>query len=376
MRRKAIFNKVLTLTLAVAFVNPTSLVAENNQTEPKKFKVVLDAGHGGKDSGNRGNGYYEKNIALNVVLALGKELEKQKDIEVIYTRKSDVFLELWERADIANNAKADLFVSIHCNSHSSQASGTETFVLGINGNAKNMEIAKKENSVILLEDNYEERYAGFDPQRPESIMGLEIMQEEYLDQSLNLAAEVENEFSKVTKSKSRGVKQNIFWVLHRSVMPSVLIETGFLTNNQEGKFLNSKDGQEKMAGAIAKAVSSYKKRIQLNEAVGLVEEKIDSNPESKTVSVEKEQIVEGYTFKVQLAASNKKLEPKSYNFKGLQEISRSEEDNLYKYFSGETSNYTEIRKRLELAKDKGYTSAFIVSYDKSNIKVPLSQVLN
>ena len=244
--------------------------AKAKQTPPKKFKVVLDAGHGGKDGGNKGNGYSEKDIALKIVLGVGKELEKLPDVEVIYTRKTDVFLELWERADIANTENAALFVSIHCNSHSSQAKGTETFVLGIDGNAKNMAIAKKENSVIFLEDNYEKHYEGFDPNKPETTIGLELMQEEYLDQSINLASFVENEFTNSVKRSSRGVKQNIFWVLHRSVMPSVLIETGFLTNNEEGKFLNSKAGQQKMAKAISKAITTYKNSIQANDGACLL----------------------------------------------------------------------------------------------------------
>ena len=185
---------------------------------------------------------------------------------MIYTRKTDVFLELWERADIANEAKADLFISVHCNSHSSQAHGTETFVLGIDCNKKNMAIAQKENSVIFLEDNYEKRYEGFDPSKPESTIGLELMQEEFLDQSISLAAFVEEEFKSGVKRSSRGVKQNIFWVLHRSVMPSVLIETGFLTNTKEGKFLNSNAGQLKMAKAIGSAVTKYKETIFANRA--------------------------------------------------------------------------------------------------------------
>lgn len=373
MRRKDTISIYLTIGLLVGSLFCSAFAKAQTKTTAKKFKVVLDAGHGGHDSGNRGNGYYEKNIALNVVLALGKELEAQPDVEVIYTRKKDVFLELWERADIANNANADLFISVHCNSHSSQAKGTETFVLGIDGNAKNMAIAKKENSVILLEDNYEKRYAGFDPNSPETSIGLELMQEEYLDQSINLASFIENEFTGSVKRSSRGVKQNIFWVLHRSVMPSVLVETGFLTNNEEGKFLNSTAGQQKMAKAIAKAVTNYKTSIKSNESITFVEEKMTS---STTTLVEKPLIKEGITFKVQLAASKRKLETKSYNFKGLDHISRTKGGRFYKYYYESTSDYTLARKFLTQAKNKGYKEAFIVSFDKDNISIPLKQVLN
>lgn len=347
--------------------------AKAQSPSSNKFKVVLDAGHGGHDSGNRGNGYYEKNIALDIVLALGAELEKQKDVEVIYTRKKDVFLELWERADIANNANADLFISVHCNSHSSQAKGTETFVLGIDGNEKNMKIARKENSVILLEENYEQRYAGFDPNKPETSIGLELMQEEYLDQSISLASFVEKEFTSGVKRSSRGVKQALFWVLHRSVMPSVLIETGFLTNNEEGKFLNSKAGRTKMAKAITAAVTNYKKNIQANQSF-LVTENVEIKEEPN--KIDQPAIFKDVTFKIQIAAGKRKLDTKPYNFKGLTNISRLKEKRMYKYYTGATSDHTEALRILETAKSKGYNSAFIVSFNKSGIKVPLEQVLN
>lgn len=374
MRTNTTFNIYLTISIFVMSCFIGAFAKAQTATPSKKFKIVLDAGHGGKDSGNRGNGYSEKNIALKVVLALGKELEKQADVEVIYTRDKDVFLELWERADIANNANADLFISVHCNSHSSQAKGTETFVLGIDGNAKNMAIAKKENSVIFLEDNYEKRYAGFDPNSPETSIGLELMQEEFLDQSINLASFIEKEFKTKVKRSSRGVKQNIFWVLHRSVMPSVLVETGFLTNNEEGRFLNSSAGQEKMAGALSRAVTNYKKSIQANERIEIVDEEVVQI--TPTVKVEKENIVEGITFKVQLAASKRKLETQPYNFKGLKGVTRSRDGQLYKYYYEATSDYNLARKFLTQAKETGYTNAFIVSFDKDNIKMPLKQVLN
>ncbi len=373
MRKRIDFNSYLTVLLLVGSLFCNAF-AKAQSTPSKKFKIVLDAGHGGKDSGNRGNGYYEKNIALNVVLAIGEELAKLPDVEVIYTRKKDVFLELWERADIANNSNADLFISVHCNSHSSQAKGTETFVLGIGGNAKNMAIAKKENSVILLEENYEKRYAGFDPNMPETTIGLELMQEEYLDQSINLASFIENEFTSTVKRSSRGVKQAIFWVLHRSVMPSVLIETGFLTNDEEGKFLNSKNGQEKMAQAISKAVVNYKESIQAIESVAIIDKpEMTSN---EPVIVETPMIMSGIEFKVQVAASKLKLETQPYNFKQLNNVTRMLDNGFYKYYYESTHDYNLARKFLEEAKSAGFEQAFIVSFNEQNIKVPLSQVLN
>ena len=236
------------------------------QRNDGKFVVVLDAGHGGHDPGNLGNGYLEKNIALNIVLKVGKILETKPDIKVIYTRKEDKFVDLFVRGEIANKANADLFVSVHCDSHSSDAHGAGTFVLGLHANKQNFEIAKKENSVIYLEDNYEDRYADYDINSPESIIGLTIMQEEFLDQSIALAKMIQDNFSGKLKRNNRKVKQAGFIVLHQTFMPSVLVETGFLTNNSEGAFLNSKAGQSKMGSAIAEAILKYKSAFQADIA--------------------------------------------------------------------------------------------------------------
>lgn len=374
MRNLISFSIYLTLLLSFVTINANSLT----QNPPKKkFKVVLDAGHGGKDPGKPSKaGYKEKDIALKIVLALGKELEKNKDIEVIYTRKTDVFIDLHQRGKIANKADADLFISVHCNAHTSQAYGAETYVLGLDRNATNLNVAKAENSVVFLEENYEERYAQYDLNSPESAIGLELMQEEFLDQSVFLASLVQDNFRKKLNRKDRSVKQAGFIVLHQTVMPSVLIETGFITNTQEGKYLNSSEGQKALANSIASAVAEYKGRVFSyldNEAIA------NEGKEKKIEEVKStvpDKIVEGVTFKVQLAASKTKLDTKPYNFNGLKEISRLKNANLYKYYYGETSNYTEIQRKLEEAKAKGYTTAFIVSFKKNNIQVPLKQVLN
>ena len=232
-------------------------------TAQKKYVVVLDAGHGGKDPGNTGNGYKEKNIALKVAVAVGKELQKADDIDVVFTRDKDVFIDLWKRGDIANQAKADLFVSIHCDSHTSNAYGAGTFVLGIRGNKKNLEIAKRENAVILLEDNYN-RYEGFDPNSAESMIGLSLLQEENLDKSLTIASYIQSNFTKKLKRLDRKVKQDNFQVLRETIMPSVLIELGFLTNRSEGRYLNSKKGQKALSNSIALAIKKYINQLKLN----------------------------------------------------------------------------------------------------------------
>ncbi|WP_255444154.1 N-acetylmuramoyl-L-alanine amidase [Robiginitalea sp. SC105] len=241
-----------------------------NAGVPEPFTVVLDAGHGGHDPGNLGNGYLEKNIALNIVLEVGKELEKLPNTKVIYTRKDDSFVDLYVRGEIANKAKADLFVSVHCDSHTSNAHGAGTFVLGLHANEQNFEIAKKENSVIYLEDNYETRYAEYDINSPESVIGLTIMQEEFLDQSILLGKLMQDRFTGELNRNDRKVKQAGFIVLHQTFMPSVLVETGFLTNKEEGRFLNSESGQEKMGKAIAGAIKAYRESLGSEADLGLV----------------------------------------------------------------------------------------------------------
>lgn len=340
------------------------------KAQEKKYTVVLDAGHGGHDPGNVGNGYREKNIALKVVTAIGNELQKNKDIKVVYTRKSDVFINLWKRGEIANKAKADLFISIHCNSHNSKASGTESFVLGLGSNKKNLEVAKKENAVILLEDNYKERYKGFDPNSPESVIGLSLMQEEYLDKSLALATAIQQNFRVSLKRKDRGVKQANFVVLHQTYMSSVLIELGFLTNKAEGKYLNSKKGQGEISKSIAKAIEKYIGKLKINtvEVEDIVLEK-----EDVPVTVEKK-VKEDVLFKVQIASSKKKIRTKSYNFKGLKNIERVKVGRYYKYYYGITSSYEESKRALSGAKKKGYSSAFIAAF-KSGEKISLKEAL-
>ncbi len=344
------------------------VLSHTNLIAQEKFKVVLDAGHGGKDPGKHTHKYNEKDIALNIVLLVGKKLESNKDISVIYTRKTDVFIDLKERGKIANQANANLFVSVHCNAHSSQAYGAETYVLGLHANRQNFEVAKQENSVIFLEDNYQEKYAGFDPNSPEAVIGMTLMQEEYLDQSLMLASNIQNSFTDKLKRKNRGVKQAGFVVLHQTYMPSVLIETGFITNTQEGAYLGSKSGQEKIANSIYEAIMAYKKHIDANiviEEVKPVAPKVDS----------KSRVFEGVNFKVQIASSSKKVATKAYNFRGLKNIERVKVGKHYKYYFGNTSNYDEIVKLQKEAKKSGYTSAFVVAF-KGEEKVSVNELLS
>ena len=356
--------------LIISFLfNNEGLIAQNED-----FTVVLDAGHGGKDPGKVGkHNMKEKDIALKIVLQVGELLEKTAGVNVIYTRKTDVFVELKQRGRIANKADADLFVSVHCNAHNSQAKGTETWVLGTHANKQNFEVAKAENSVILLEDNYEINYKGFDPSSPQSVIGLTLMQEEYLDQSIQLASILQKEITAKLNRLDRGVKQAGFVVLHQTYMPSVLIETGFITNTSEGVLLNSLSGQQKFAKSITSGILSYHKQLELNTVANDVNIAENSQVKSTAKNTSKNTF-ENVAFKVQIAAGANKLATKSYNFKGLKNVERIKVGKLYKYYVGKTSNLNEAEQLLKLAKSKGYPSAFIVAFENGK-KVLLEQLL-
>lgn len=330
----------------------------------KKYTIVIDAGHGGKDPGNLGNGFKEKNIVLKVALFVGEELNKSRDIQVLYTRNKDVFIDLWKRGDVANEAKADLFVSIHCDSHTSNAYGAGTFVLGLRGNKMNLEIAKRENSAILLEDNYQERYKGFDANSVESVIGLSLLQEENLDKSLAIASLIQNNFTHRLNRNNRNVKQDNFQVLRETIMPSVLVELGFLTNKNEGRYLNSQKGQLQMGTSIADAIKDYVAHLKLNTVIKDVAGK---NPlDTKKTLIE---------FKVQIASGKNKIATKSYNFKGLKNIERIKIGGYYKYYYERNSSYKEIQSSLAVAREKGYSSAFIVAF-KNGKKISVKEVNN
>jgi len=225
--------------------------------------VVLDAGHGGKDRGCAGASAREADVALAIIKSLGRQIEdSMPDVKVIYTRKTDVFVELDERAAIANRAHADLFISVHCNAGPRQGHGTEVWTMGLHKTAANLGVAQRENAVILQEDNYQSRYGGFDPQSPQSHILFSLFQSAYVTNSLRFAQRIDRQFRTHAQRSSRGVKQAGFIVLWKSTMPSVLIELGFLTNPPEEKFLSDKTHQTQMATAIFRAFREYKNELE------------------------------------------------------------------------------------------------------------------
>ncbi|MFN8324958.1 MAG: N-acetylmuramoyl-L-alanine amidase [Flavobacteriaceae bacterium] len=368
-----------------------------NVFSQSKFKVALDAGHGDHDFGAVYHGHVEKNIALAVVLKVGKILEKNSGIDVIYTRKTDTFIDLIERANIANRADANIFVSIHCNANpNTAADGCETYVMGMSKNASNLQAAKNENAVVTLEKDYKQKYNGFDPNKPETMIGMTMMQEEYLDNSIALAGSIQRNFIEMGK-KSRGVKQAPFMVLHKAYMPRVLIEMGFISNPTEGAKLDSESGQEEIAESIANAIIAYKKEYfgagnddvitkpsQKMEPVKVIDTPSTTKPVIKTPEIKKpeskpevrEEVAtsSGVIFKVQLSASGKKLELIPSNFNGLSNISMTSDGAIYRYMYGNTSNYNEAKKLLQDAKAKGYSTAFLIAY-KDGKKVSVQEAL-
>lgn len=375
----------------LVFLTVTQLIYSQNS----KFTVTLDAGHGAHDYGAVYSGRIEKNIALAVVLKVGAILEKTRKIDVIYTRKTDVFIDLIERANIANRAKSDIFVSIHCNANKNTAAdGTETYVMGLSKLASNLEVAKKENSVITKEKDYKQKYDGFDPNSPESLLGFTLMQEEYLDNSINLASKIEEQFGKLGKKlRQGGVKQERFMVLHKAYMPRVLVEMGFISNPIEGEILNSEEGQDELADAIANAIISYRnenfgdgnlpikelkpsKRVVVKQVKDTITKPtpVEKTTEAKQDELKKEDKSNGIIYKVQIGTSPNKVALESKNFKGLEPISMNELNKSFVYLYGETTDMQEAKRFLATAKSKGYTTAFIVPF-KNGQKISLQEAL-
>ena len=371
-----ISNKSVVTTLFLLLFSTTVFSQSNS------FKITLDAGHGDHDYGAVYEGRIEKNIALAIVLKVGKILEATPQMQVNYTRKTDVFIDLIERANIANRFNANIFVSVHCNANrNTVADGTETYVMGLSKVASNLEAAKKENSVITLEKDYKQKYEGFDPNSPETMIGMTLMQEEYLDNSIALASKIEDAFADLGKKiRGGGVKQAPFMVLHKAYMPRVLIETGFISNTVEGNRLNSEEGQDEIAVAIAGAIVRYKREYfgaddfpqagelpsqkaaekEAEEKVAAVTNNVSTRAkeplELKNLATNSKII-----FKVQLLATQKNLEVNTKNFKGLNGVSAVFENNFYKYMYGETTNYNEAKKLLQQAKSNGFNTAYLIA---------------
>lgn len=337
------------------------------QKKIEQFVLVLDAGHGGRDPGAIGVVKNEKVINLEVTQRLGKLIEDyyKDDVKVIYTRRNDTFIPLHERANIANRNDADFFISIHCNSARPTAHGTETFVLGTEDHrsSSNFNIVKKENSVILLEEDYEERYQNFDPTSPESVIGLTLMQNIHLENSLRFAERVERNFVQKDKRVSRGVKQAGFLVLWHTATPSILIELGFISNPEEGKYLASAEGQRKTAESIFNAFKDYKREWDIRKGHPVKaepSEQLVKIEDEKQPKVEAEKPVEGKFFKIQYLTSTRKYRATAPQLKGIIPSEIMRDGKLYKYFYGRTNLKSVRDENLAKVKRAGFPDAFVV----------------
>jgi len=345
-----------------------------NAQNTKVKTIVIDAGHGGYDPGCLGSKTKEKDINLAISLKVGEYIEKNcPDVKVIFTRKTDEFVELYKRAEIANENKADLFICIHCNSNPSKASyGTETYVMGLYKTEANLMVAQKENSSILLEDSYANNYDGFNPGSTEAYIIFSLYQNAYLDQSLNFATLVQKQIKNKVGMLDRGVKQAGFLVLWKTAMPSVLIETGFLSNTKDEDFLASASGQDNIANSIFKAFKEYKNdlegnkindkdTIQNNDILPyqkpIKDTVVKANDTTKKVSP-KDEIV----FKVQFATSSEKKPLNSPAFKGIRDIQEYYQSGLYKYITGNESSPESAMALLGKVHDMGFKDAFLVAF--------------
>lgn len=369
--KNQIFHIGSLVMVAVISLFTTTLTAANS---PKDFTVVIDAGHGGSDPGALGRRGKEKEINLQVALKLGRYIENNcGDTRVIYTRKRDIFIPLHKRAEIANNAKADLFISIHTNSlakRTTRVSGTETYTLGLHRTKENLEVAKKENAVILIEDNYQQQYAGFNPNSSESYIIFEFMQDKNLSQSVSFASAIQQEF-KSSRRVDRGVHQAGFLVLRATSMPSVLVELGYISNPNEEQYLLSDNGTTTLARSIYRAFLSYKSQCkaekpgkQISSSTEKPSKQTGSSTEkaSKTATSSHSKATAKPLFKIQILTAQKPLPAKSRQFKGLSPVSYYKEKGIYKYTYGADTDYNKIRRLKKSRTDRLFKDAFIIAF--------------
>lgn len=343
-----------------------NLLSQTNSTNIKT--IVIDPGHGGKDSGTLGTKrfkIYEKHVALAVSLKLGNYIaEEFPDVKIIYTRDTDVFLELNERTEIANKSNADLFISIHCDGFTNpKPSGASVFVMGMSKLKANMDVAMRENSAIYLEDNYQQKYDGFDPKSAESYIVFSLMQNTYLNQSLQIAEEVENEFSTRANRKSRGVKQAPFYVISRTNMPSILVECGFLTNPKEEEFLHSDLGQDYIASAIFRAFRSYKQNIEISdEAVNEKSIDVVDTIKKEVVALKTNKIKNDLNllYKIQIGTFLRSM----LNNNQFTDLNVEEEkiNGTFKYFVDAGNSKIEADRLKINLRNLGFKGAFIVAF--------------
>ena len=354
------------------------------QAESRDFIVVIDPGHGGRDPGAIGKRGKEKNINLNVALKLGKLIKNNcKDVSIVYTRDKDTFVGLDRRAQIANDAKANLFISIHTNSvaRGRTVRGTETYTLGLHRTEDNLEVAKKENAVILIENDYEQRYAGFNPNSSESYIIFEFLQDKNMEKSVQLATLIQRQFKNTAKRIDKGVHQAGFLVLRETTMPGVLVELGYISTPDEERYLLTESGTDALAKSIYRAFIKYKEQngspiARRNEPpTNPVTPKVSSQTKKKPSDTLQKQIKkeEKPIFKIQILTSDRKLSTNNKQFKGLSPISYYQEKGIYKYTYGESSDYNKVLRTKRQIETK-FKGAFIIAF-KNGKKIDVNQAI-
>lgn len=400
-KRALMGKKAILILLALVSFSAVALCAD------KRFTLVIDAGHGGHDTGAKGDFSYEKNINLNVALAFGRYVERYcPDVKVVYTRKTDVFVPLHKRASIANKNKADVFISIHTNAlpNGHIARGLETYTMGMRRSDEKLSAAKRENSVIMIEEDYKEHYEGYDPNSPESTIMFEFMHDKNMSRSVELAKYVQSSVCSIAKRQNKGVKQDVFLVLRETSMPACLIELGFITTPDEEKFLNNKSNIDKMARGIYEAFAKYKDKYDKNIAVPYKADRWRSDDIPDTFEEENAERTDGDeagkdrrddagktaesndvkavggqetadrpVFKVQILASSRLLAEGSSHFKGLDGVDCYEEGGLYKYTYGASTDYNEVYRLRKSILDK-FPEAFIIAF-KNGAKMNVNQAI-
>ena len=368
------------------------------QKDGKTFKVVIDAGHGGKDPGCLGTYSKEKDVVLDVALKTGKLISDNcPNVKVIYTRSTDVFVELYNRAKIANSNHADLFISFHCNANDNHsAHGVETYVMGLSKSAQNLAVARAENSAMLKEEGYKDNYAGFNPDSPESAVMFSLYSSAYLNNSILLADKVQKNLIGVTHLLDRGVKQAPYWVLWSVSMPSILIEMGFLSNPAEEKYLTDEKHKKEIADAIYRGFASYYSQMTGNKVATpdvmpaddsnkTTAESHDNNPNNTDNQVDKKETETDSAvtapaansnevrFVVQFMAVPEKIALNDKKFKGIPDVNRYFEGGLWKYTAGNERDLQSAKKVLEVVKAK-YPDAFVIAF-KGETKIPVSEAV-
>jgi N-acetylmuramoyl-L-alanine amidase len=381
MRRWLVVSMV---AVALAGLLAVASTVPNRNNAKVLRRVVIDAGHGGKDPGNLGTGRYkvtEKTVALNVAKKVGEYISKAyPDVEVLYTRGDDTFVPLHERTKFANSKGADLFISIHCDAFTREsAKGCSSYVMGAAKTDANLRNAQRENQAILLEDDREKHYGGFDPNSPEGLIELSLRQNAHIHQSLKFAKKVQDQVRTRLGREDRGVKQGPFWVISFTTMPSVLIELGFLTNKEEEDFLISAQGQDYMASAIYRAFKDYKTDLEsLQATLGSGSDRPAAQAAGENKPIEPPAPTaspSGVVFKVQLLSSSKPVALKPENFEGLKDVEEYRDNEMYKYLWGAAADYESAKNLQKQVRNTGYKGAFVVAFDAGGNRIPLDEAI-